>query len=144
MSLWGNKDLANNAPAYLNTADGDKVYFVDATEAGVTANKAKGITTAGWNLYSTYVDSNSKTRHKVETLIALTNTAADAGDVGAIVIPSTDMVDTVEYTIVTAGTTDFTTVGAANNDVGTTFTANGAAAGTGTVSPTEDDTVADS
>ena len=144
MPLWGNTDTVNSAPKYLNETDADKVYFIDTTEAAVASNKAKGLSTAGWNTYETYVDASGNTRHKVETLVAMGRAAADAGDAGAIIISAGDMTANVEYTIVVAGNTDFTAVGAANNDVGVTFTANNSADGTGTVSPTEDDTVADS
>ena len=144
MSLWGKTDAAASVPKYLSEADKDRVYFVDTTEAAIAANKAKGLGTGGWNLYTTYTDSDGATRHRAENIVAMGVSAGDAGDVGAIVISAGSMVANTEYTIVTAGTTDFTTVGAANNDVGTTFTANNSAEGTGTVSPTEDDTVADS
>lgn len=144
MALWGNTDTAASAPKYLNEADADKVYFIDTTEAAVTSNKSKGLSTGGWNLYETYTDANGATRHKVENIVAMGVSAGDAGDVGAIIIDATAMVANTEYTIVATGTTDFTTVGAANSDIGVTFTANGAAEGTGTVSPSEDDTVADS
>lgn len=56
------------------------VFFVDANEATVTANKAKGITGAGWWLYRTYTDSASATRHKAECLVALSVDAATSGD----------------------------------------------------------------
>lgn len=144
MALWGKTDTAAAAPKYLSEADADNVYFVDITEAGVAANKAKGLGTGGWNLYTTYTDANGATRHRAETLVAMGVTAASAGDTGAIIIGAADMVANTEYTIVTVGTTDFTEVGAANNAVGETFTANNSAEGTGTVRPTEDDTVADS
>jgi len=56
------------------------LVFVDAQEAQVTANKAKGITGAGWWLYRTYTDAQSVTRHKAECLVAMTVSAASAGD----------------------------------------------------------------
>lgn len=144
MSLWGNKDQANNAPSYLSEREAGKVYFVDTTEAGVASNKAKGLGTSGWNLYETYVDANGNTRHKSEVLVAMSTDTSTAGDSGAIILSAGDMTANTEYTIVETGNTDFTAVGAANNDVGTTFTANNSAGGTGTVAPTEDDIVADS
>ena len=144
MSLWGNKDQANNTPAHLSAENKGKVYFVDQTEAGVDTNREKGLKTPGWNLYDTHEAAGGATRHRVETLVSLKETAAIAGDSGAAVVLATAMVANTEYTIVDAGNTDFTAVGAANSGIGTTFTANGAATGTGTVSPTEDDVVADS
>ena len=56
------------------------VFFVDANEATVAANKAKGITGAGWWLYRTYTDAQSTTRHKAECLISMAVAAADSGD----------------------------------------------------------------
>jgi hypothetical protein len=56
------------------------IFFVDANEATVAANKAKGITGAGWWLYRTYTDAQSATRHKAECLVAIAVNAADSGD----------------------------------------------------------------
>lgn len=56
------------------------VFFVDSNEASVAANKAKGITGAGWWLYRTYTDAQSVTRHKAECLVSLAALAAAAGD----------------------------------------------------------------
>jgi hypothetical protein len=147
MALWGKTDTQAAAPKYLSTEEAAKVYFIDTTEAGIAANRAKGIQTPGWNLYSTYTAAGGATRHKVETLVAMKVSAANAGDVGAIVIAATAMANNTVYTIRTAGDTDFTLVGAANSDVGTTFTSDisgGAATGTGTVARSDDPVAADS
>ena len=58
-------------------ADAENI-FVDITEAGVAANRAKGIKTTGWNEYEEYGTG----RKRVETLVAMAKTASDAGDVG--------------------------------------------------------------
>lgn len=147
MALWGKTDTQGAAPKYLSTEDAAKVYFIDTTEAGVAANRAKGLQTPGWNLFTTYTDAGGNTRYKVETLVPMRVSSTDAGDVGAIVIAATAMANNKVYTIVTAGTTDFTLVGAANSDVGTSFTSNisgGAATGTGTVAVADDSVAADS
>lgn len=60
--------------------NGRQIVFVDSNEATVAANKAKGITGAGWWSYTTYSDAQSVTRHKAECLVAMAVTAADAGD----------------------------------------------------------------
>jgi hypothetical protein len=60
--------------------NGRIIVFVDAQEAEVTANKAKGIKGAGWWAYRTYTDAASATRHKAECLIAMSVSAASAGD----------------------------------------------------------------
>lgn len=60
--------------------NGRTIIFVDAQEAQVTANKAKGITGAGWWLYRTYTDAQETTRHKAECLVAMAVGAVAAGD----------------------------------------------------------------
>lgn len=143
MPLWGQTDTANDSPKYLKSDE--QAYFVDTTEAGVASNKAKGLGTPGWNLYTTYVDSDGNTRHRAENLIAMKRSAGDAGDVGATdPIVATALVADVTYVIVTTGTTDFTLIGAADSNPGTVFTATGAGTGTGTARVDEDTVVADS
>ena len=90
MALWGKTDAAASVPKWLETDanntnksnDEDLAVFVDLTEAGVTANRAKGLKTPGWNLYHTYTDQNGVTRHKAESLVPMKVTAGDAGDLG--------------------------------------------------------------
>jgi hypothetical protein len=60
--------------------NGSKIIFVDAQEAQVAANKAKGITGAGWWAYRTYTDAQEVTRHKAECLVAMSKLASDSGD----------------------------------------------------------------
>lgn len=60
--------------------NGRQIVFVDAQEAQVAANKAKGITGAGWWAYITYTDAQSTTRHKAECLVAMAVQASDSGD----------------------------------------------------------------
>jgi hypothetical protein len=68
------------------------VYFVDVTEAGVESNRDAGLKTAGWNTFTTYTAASGETRRKVEPLVAMRVTAADAGDLG--VSGNTDIEDT--------------------------------------------------
>ena len=90
MALWGKTDAAASVPKWLETDanntnksnDEDLAVFVDLTEAGIAANRAKGLKTPGWNLYHTYTDQNGATRHKAESLVPMKVTAADAGDLG--------------------------------------------------------------
>lgn len=60
------------------------VIGVDRTEAGIAANRAKGIQTPGWVSHRTYTDSAGNTRYKTETLVAMRSmtaaVAADAND----------------------------------------------------------------
>jgi hypothetical protein len=78
MALWGDTDTANSVPKYLSSADQSNAYFIDTTEAGVASNRAKGLKTTGWNLYEEYGTG----RKRVENLVAMTRTAAQAGDAG--------------------------------------------------------------
>ena len=90
MASWGKTDTLAAAPKYLEddvnntnkSHDKDNAVFVDLTEAGVVANRAKGLKTPGWNLYHTYTDQNGATRHKAESLIVMKVSAVDAGDLG--------------------------------------------------------------
>lgn len=70
-----------DSPKYIPYTDITNVYGVDDTEASVAANKAKGLSTPGWVRYVTYTDAHGKTRHKAETLVAMSGqTQAVAGD----------------------------------------------------------------
>lgn len=80
MALWGKTDAEASKPKYLTAADKAKAVFVDTSEAAVAANKAKGLGTGGWNLYSTYTDANGATRHRAENLVAMGVANATAGD----------------------------------------------------------------
>ena len=90
MAQWGKTDVAADVPNWLETDanntnksnDEDLAVFVDLTEAGIAANRAKGIKTPGWNLYHTYTDQNGATRHKAESLVPMKVTAVAAGDLG--------------------------------------------------------------
>jgi hypothetical protein len=57
-----------------------EIFFEDLTEAGVTANKAQGLKTPGWNKYTTYTGSQGETRHKAECLVPMRRTAVAATD----------------------------------------------------------------
>lgn len=71
MSLWGKTDDSAGAPKYWSNTNYDDVFLVDEVEAAVSANRAKGLKTPGWNTYSTYTSADGNTRHKVETLVAM-------------------------------------------------------------------------
>jgi len=85
MALWGKTDALASVPKWLEddanntnwSNDRDNAVFVDVTEAGVAANRAKGLKTPGWNLYS-----NAGGRHRSEVLVAMKVSASDAGDLG--------------------------------------------------------------
>lgn len=63
------------------SGNSSKVFGVDVTEAGVAANRAKGLQIPGWVRYNTYTDAQGNTRHKSEVLVASSSyTAAVMGD----------------------------------------------------------------
>jgi len=80
MALWNSTDHDDSRPKYLNAADLSKCIFVDTTEALQKANKDRGLTGAGWWLYTTYTDAQGNTRYKTENLVAMAATAVAAGD----------------------------------------------------------------
>jgi hypothetical protein len=96
MGSWGKTDTLADAPKWLETDanntntsnDKDNAVFIDVEEAGVAANRAKGLKTPGWNLYS-----NAGGRHRSEVLVAMKVAAADAGDLG--VTGNTAVEDTI-------------------------------------------------
>ena len=86
MSLYGRVDSAANQTAVgLTRGNGagsatETIVFVDETEAGLAANKERGITAPGWWAYRTYTDNSGATRHKAEHLMILTNAEANADE----------------------------------------------------------------
>jgi len=77
MALWTNVDEAAGKPKYLTTAEKNATSGVSAAEAALAANKAKGVQHAGWVQYSTYTDAQGNTRHKSETLVAMSSITSD-------------------------------------------------------------------
>ena len=104
MALWGKTEAVASAAKFLidgantsivptaNTArdygglpdqvDRNNAFFVDTTEATIESNRDSGLRTPGWNLFTTYTDSNSNTRRRVESLVPMKVSAASAGDAG--------------------------------------------------------------
>ena len=86
MSLYGRVDsVANQTQVGLTRGNGagsatETIVFVDETEAGLAANKERGITAPGWWAYRTYTDAAGNTRHKAEHLMFLTNPEANADE----------------------------------------------------------------
>jgi hypothetical protein len=84
MALWSNTDVLASQPKWLATtntlAAGTRVVFVDSSEAQTTEAKASGIKGTGWYAVNTYTDSAGQTRYKTELLVAMSVSAADAGD----------------------------------------------------------------
>lgn len=66
----GPKYIANVAfPA--NNYSIQNMYGIDRNEVGVPENQDRGINHTGWVHYTTYTDGLSQTRHKAETLVAM-------------------------------------------------------------------------
>lgn len=84
MSLYGKEDsVANQSKVALTRGNGagsasETIIFVDETEAGLAANKERGLTAPGWWAYRTYTDAAGNTRHKANHLVALTDAEANA------------------------------------------------------------------
>lgn len=104
--------------------NGRAIIFVDAQEAQVAANKAKGITGAGWWLYRTYTDAQSATRHKAECIVAMTVDATDSGDAEDAV--AVDLLVTIgtqpqNASVTAPAAATFTVVATINGDVPLTY-----------------------
>lgn len=54
-----------------NTVNTRNVYGIDAKEANVASNKARGFNSPGWVHYQTWVNSQGTTRYRTETLVAM-------------------------------------------------------------------------
>jgi len=86
MSLYGRTDaVANQTKVAATRGNGsgsstETIVFVDATEAGLSENKERGLTSPGWWAYRTYTDASGKTRHKAEHLMVLSNPDTNANE----------------------------------------------------------------
>lgn len=82
MALWYKTDSSESLPKEWNPANhpGASLVFVDQTEAANPSNRARGIKTPGWNIVREYLDSSGAPRYNVEPLVALSLSAADAGE----------------------------------------------------------------
>ena len=54
-----------------NTVNSRNVYGIDAKEANVGSNKARGFNSPGWVHYQTWVNTQGTTRYRTETLVAM-------------------------------------------------------------------------
>lgn len=68
------------ANPYDHTWNGKVILFVDRGEAQQPASRAKGIKHGGWWLYSTYTDTNGRTRNKASCLVAIDDVVGNTGD----------------------------------------------------------------
>jgi len=67
---WGGEGAANLLLG-ANTVNARNVFGVDAREANVISNKARGFNSPGWVHYQTWVNTQGTTRYRTETLVAM-------------------------------------------------------------------------
>ena len=131
MSLYGRVDsAANQTQVGLTRGNGagsatETIVFVDETEAGLAANKERGITAPGWWAYRTYTDGAGNTRHKAEHLMVLTNPEANADETLSDDTIAADAANTI--TLSTNNTDKTTSSGAATFLVAASVTNSGTA-----------------
>ena len=131
MSLYGRVDsTANQTAVGLTRGNGagsatETIVFVDETEAGLAANKERGITAPGWWAYRTYTDGAGNTRHKAEHLMVLTNPEANADETLSDDTIAADAANTI--TLSTNNTDKTTSSGAATFLVAASVTNSGTA-----------------
>ena len=131
MSLYGRVDSSANQTAVgLTRGNGagsatETIVFVDETEAGLAANKERGITAPGWWAYRTYTDGAGNTRHKAEHLMVLTNPEANADETLSDDTIAADAANTI--TLTTDNTDKTTSSGAATFLVAASVTNSGTA-----------------
>jgi hypothetical protein len=132
MSLYGRVDSAANQTAVgLTRGNGagsatETIVFVDETEAGLAANKERGITAPGWWAYRTYTDAAGNTRHKAEHLMVLTNAEANADETLSDDTIAADVQNTITFS--TNNTDKTASGGAATFLVAVSVTNSGTAA----------------
>jgi hypothetical protein len=132
MSLYGRVDSAANQTAVgLTRGNGagsatETIVFVDETEAGLAANKERGITAPGWWAYRTYTDAAGNTRHKAEHLMFLTNAEANADETLSDDTIAADVQNTITFS--TNNTDKTASGGAATFLVAVSVTNSGTAA----------------
>ena len=131
MSLYGRVDSTANQTAVGRTRGNgagsatETIVFVDETEAGLAANKERGITAPGWWAYRTYTDGAGNTRHKAEHLMILTNPEANADETLSDDTIAADAANTI--TLSTDNTDKTTSSGAATFLVAASVTNSGTA-----------------
>ena len=131
MSLYGRVDSTANQTAVGRTIGNSggsvtkTIVFVDETEAGLAANKERGITAPGWWAYHTYTDSSGATRHRAEHLMVLTNPEANSDETLSDDTIAADAANTI--TLSTNNTDKTTSSGAATFAVVASVTNSGTA-----------------
>ncbi|AGH06858.1 hypothetical protein Fa020709_179 [Synechococcus phage S-RIM2] len=139
MSLYGRVDSeANQTQVGLTRGNGsgsatETIVFVDETEAGLAANKSRGITSPGWWAYRTYTDAAGNTRHKAEHLMVLTNPEANAQETLADDTIAADVLEVITISAHPANVGDGATTLELPSVAATTFAVTAAADQSGTL-----------
>ena len=108
MSLYASED-SNAAKASVEKtiaadASGATVVFIDATEAGLAANRERGLVSPGWWSYQTYTDHAGNTRHKAECLVNIQDPEANASETQADDAIAADVAATIAIAVQPAQT----------------------------------------
>ena len=103
MSLYASED-SNAAKAAVEKtiaadASGATVVFIDATEAGLAANRERGLVSPGWWSYQTYTDAAGNTRHKAECLVNIQGPEANASETQADDAIAADVAATIAIAV---------------------------------------------
>ena len=103
MSLYASED-SNAAKASVEKtiaadASGATVVFIDATEAGLAANRERGLVSPGWWSYQTYTDAAGNTRHKAECLVNIQDPEANASETQADDAIAADVAATIAIAV---------------------------------------------
>ena len=134
-SLAANKVQRRTAPKALadfllsggtSAASTTSIVGVSRTEAQLTENKARGISSPGWWAYRTYIDAAGATRHKAELITSYKDGSAFSGDFTDDTIAG-DVTSLITISSQPANATVYFPAGAVG-----TFTSNGAADGSRT------------
>lgn len=112
MSLYGRTDSNGNKTKVESTIGASSVsrtvVFVDETEAGLAANKNRGITGPGWWEYFSYTDNEGKTRHKAQCLMFLSNADTNANETQSDDTIAADVANTITISAQPANVVDAT------------------------------------
>ena len=103
MSLYASED-SNAAKASVEKtiaadASGATVVFIDATEAGLAANRERGLVSPGWWSYQTYTDHAGNTRHKAECLVNIQGPESNAAETQADDAIAADVAATIAIAV---------------------------------------------
>ena len=103
MSLYASED-SNAAKASVEKtiaadASGATVVFIDATEAGLAANRERGLVSPGWWSYQTYTDHAGNTRHKAECLVNIQGPESNANETQADDAIAADVAATIAIAV---------------------------------------------